>query len=258
MKKTLLLCGALLALMASAAFANTGTVNVRWNDCAGDGGVTTTTWPCNVNSTSLVRFVGSYTGDKQMDFFVAQDVTLDLQLSSPNVPDWWQMGDPPACRAGTLSLSLDTSSLPGTGASCPDTWDAGASATGLLTLYDPGFPNGMNPNRVRIKLAIARSATDGVTLTAGQEYTSFILRFNRTKTVGSPSCAGCATPVSIVLNSIINYNNPPIQTEASEAWTMQLPGPGGNCAQGNGGDLGLCAATPTKNKTWGAVKALYR
>jgi hypothetical protein len=254
MKKTLLLCGALLALTASTAFATSGTVQLTWNDCGPDGGVASTTWPCTANSTALTRFVGSFSSSKQMDFFVAQDVTVDAQFGAASVPDWWQMGDAPACRAGSFSLSLDTSSLPGAGASCPDTWDAGASATGLITLYEPGFGGA---NRVRVKLAIARSATDGVTLSAGQEYTSFILRFNRAKTVGTPSCAGCNTPVSIVLNSIILYNNPPAQVEA-DAWTLFAPGPSGNCSQGNGGDLGTCAATPARNKTWGAVKALYR
>jgi hypothetical protein len=253
MKKTLLLCGALLALTASAALANTGTVTLAWNDCSADGGVASTTWPCTVNSTQFVRFIGSFNINKQFDYFVAEDITLDAQFTSAGVPDWWQMGGG-GCRQGTMSTVFDATSLPGGGAGCPDTWDNGANGTGGISLYDVGYGGA---NRIRIKIAVARPSNLGITLDPGQEYLSFIVRFNRSKTVGTPSCAGCNTPVSMVLNSITLYNNPPIQTEA-EQFELSAPGPSGSCAMGNGGDPVTCAATPTRNKTWGAVKALYR
>ncbi|MFM8560394.1 MAG: hypothetical protein ACKOC6_12530, partial [bacterium] len=57
MKKTLLLCGALLALTAASASA-AGT-NLRWSSCYGDGGPQNRTSACTSNLGSNI-LVGSF------------------------------------------------------------------------------------------------------------------------------------------------------------------------------------------------------
>jgi len=82
------------------------------------------------------------------------------------------------------------------------------------------------------------------------------------KTVGTGACAGCQTGVCIVFNSIL-LNTPILANDR----TLSGPSNGTDsnyCMWQGGGNptvgviTGCPAATPTKQRTWGAVKALYR
>jgi len=84
---------------------------------------------------------------------------------------------------------------------------------------------------------------------------AFRLNINNSSTT---TCEGCLDPVCIVFNSLNmttnnNANNTkivdPADGIASNSATWQGGAVGGN---------GCPAATPTKNATWGSVKALYR
>jgi hypothetical protein len=97
-------------------------------------------------------------------------------------------------------------------------------------------------------------------LSGGQEYFAFTLAINNLKTVNG-GCTGCQTAVCIVFNSL-NMTTPVL------ANNVLLTGPSNGtdadfCTwQGGagvivGGTPGCGAATPTKNTTWGAVKAMY-
>jgi hypothetical protein len=74
------------------------------------------------------------------------------------------------------------------------------------------------------------------------------------KTVGSPSCAGCTTPMHRVHLSQHHHLGQPTGIKLTEPAT-----PGSNYITWQGGGGNFCpAATPTRNSTWGAVKSLYR
>ena len=90
------------------------------------------------------------------------------------------------------------------------------------------------------------------------EVYSFKCNINNAKSTGLGACAGCNAEACIVLNEItINQPAPdpprtPITNPAAaahviwQAWTTVDPN-------------NLCpAVTPTRNQTWGSIKALYR
>jgi hypothetical protein len=104
-------------------------------------------------------------------------------------------------------------------------------------------------------------ATSATPIVGGDELYDFTINITNQKTVGTGSCAGCTTPVCIVLNSI----NVVAQDNVEERLLSTPTAPGSNFItwQGGGnpsagGTIGCPAATPTRRSTWGSVKSLYR
>ena len=84
------------------------------------------------------------------------------------------------------------------------------------------------------------------------EYYAFKLSINSAKTVGTGACDGCLDPVCIVLNEIkltqpVGVGNYRLQNPALSYYATW---------QGGVVSGGCPAATPARNRTWGAVKSL--
>jgi hypothetical protein len=95
-------------------------------------------------------------------------------------------------------------------------------------------------------------------LVAGQEYFSVNVLMNHSNTVGVGACAGCVTPMCIVLHSIK-------VTTPNAVNDRTLTGPSNSTDsdfatwQGGTGVPGGCpGATPVEKRTWGTLKSLYR
>jgi len=244
-KKVTLLCSVLLAF--SATVASAAGINLAWNKCAGEGtGTQNRNFACNVNTGSNLA-VGSFTAPAGVTGASGNEVVIDIQSGAPALPLWWAFKNAGTCRQTALSLNFVADAGNNV---CVDEF-SGAGAGGIGA-YFIGFSG--NPTRARIVAAIA-TASPGP-LDADVEYFSFNMLISNIKTVGSPACAGCLSPICIVLNSInitqgigigdFKLTNP--VSPASNVITWQ----GG--AVGGGG----CAATPARNATWGSVKSLYR
>lgn len=240
MKKALLFSGALLALTSSMALA--GGVNLAWVDCkSNSNSLANKSFACNTNAGSNA-LAGSFVLLAPMPDFVAVEIVVDLQSQSAALPAWWEFGSG-GCRDGSMSITFDFSVFANPDFACSDPF--GRVAQGGLANYT------VTGNRARAIGVGAIASEQRQALAAGTEYYGFRMAINNLKTVGTGACAGCSTPVCIVLNSIravgvgagsAEDNTAPI---ASQFATWQ-----------NG--TGQCAATPTQNKTWGQVKSLYR
>jgi len=67
---------------------------------------------------------------------------------------------------------------------------------------------------------------------------------------GANACAGCATPAQVELTEVVLLST----TSGLNLIQLTTPtAPGSNVVQYTGSDH-----TPTRNRTWGAIKALYR
>jgi hypothetical protein len=256
MKRSLLTVGVVAAMLltASAAFADEAIL--QWTNCLGDGGVSNLTFGCtsNAGNRSLVAAV-KLTSD--MTQVLSDEVVIDLIASTPSaLPDWWQLRDNvqesfTACRNGALSIASQD------GASCPDIFSLQGSMNIAAYQHDrannpvPGLTGTARilsvnavPSTSPVDLILADNPAGNGTWAIGK------WTIGSAKTVGAPSCAGCLTPVCIVLNSVNitvvgNTNNRLVSGGVDNTVTWQ----------GAGAD---CNAVPTKNKTWGAVKSLYR
>ncbi len=250
------LAACLLVLLAASARA--GGIDLTWGaGCWPDGAATLETFACNAN-TGNSRYTGSFILDQDMPLFAALIGIVDLQSASPVLPAWWQLSDqsPRGCRMGSISVSADFLSAPG---GCADPW-LGQAIGGLAawqTQYSPPPPPGdvPAPNRARLKIGLILA--DANPLVAGREYYAFTTTIDHAKSVGTGSCAGCATPATIVLNMIetqgVDFSTYRVVERA------QLTNPIANsCIFWQSPVGGGCGATPARNPTWGQVKSLYR
>jgi len=256
MKRVTLLCGLLLALTATVASA--AGVGLRWKSCNSDpASQINQNFACNSNTAPASVLVGSFTlGAAGLAQASGNEVVIDLASAGSTLPAWWQFKNPGTCRGAAMTMNFVGP------AACLD-WALGA-ASGGLGAYNIGQ---RGPNTARVVAALAVTPDNLQDLGGGQEYFSFNLQINNTKTVGTGSCAGCQTPVCIVFSSInlttpVLANNIKLTGSESGAdgdfatWQGGVgvvvgPYPGGNGGSGCGG------ATPTQNKTWGAVKSMY-
>jgi len=241
---TLLLLACALTLLPRAASAD---VFLSWTDCLGDGGVSDRTSACTSDG-GVNRLIAHYTSPSPIANFVAIDATIDLTSEDTAIPEWWAFANAGACRQTAASINIDVNALPNFGASCADTWDGGASATGLFTGYLIGF--GGDPNRARAVFAIARGASSPFSLQAGTTYFAFIWQITNGLT---STCAGCATPVAVVLNSLIlsPTTGPAVTVDSGEAGSQP-------CATWQTATPATCIEVPVVPRTWGSVKSLYR
>ncbi|HEV2105982.1 MAG TPA: hypothetical protein VGU27_09655 [Candidatus Eisenbacteria bacterium] len=82
--------------------------------------------------------------------------------------------------------------------------------------------------------------------------------------MGLGACAGCQTPVCMVLNGIrVATSTPLAGTDVVVTGAADAPNSDFVSWQGGGSPTtivgtGCPAAVPTHNATWGAVKAMYR
>ena len=240
-----------LAVFAPPAHAVEG-VNLRWDQCYGDAGAQNKSFACDTN-TGTETLVGSFVLGAEIVQMGGEEVVIDLASAGSALPPWWQFMSPGACRQTALSVNM---SLPATAVNCMD-WSH-HNANLLSGSYSIGA---RGPSTARLDLLITE-ALAAVANVPGGEYLSFNLTITHAKSVGTDACAGCTTPVCIVLNSVLAIT-------AGRATDRFLTGPANgtdsNFAtwQGGGspvvgGVSGCPAATPARQPTWGAVKALYR
>src|SRR5262245_25341776 len=76
-----------LALLA-ASDAAAGMVNLRWNDCWGDGGTMNRVFACNVN-TGSESLVGSFIPQINLTDVSGIEITVDLATAGATLAPWW-------------------------------------------------------------------------------------------------------------------------------------------------------------------------
>lgn len=242
-------CLALLLSVASTVNAQGSQgVALRWNACFGEGtGLLARNFACNTNAGREV-LVGSFKLSEEMTFVAGNEIVVDLTTGKPYVPsqggplpEWWKFRSPGTCRQSALSVGFFTESE---SEACRD-W-AGGQAVGLIGDYRI---EQSGPGTARLVMASAIARENAPDLIAGTEYFSFMMLIRHDKTVGAGACAGCDTPLAIVLNSIKLIWSAPGNDRV-------IAGPL------NGTDSHLAfwqsAVVPTHKSSWGAVKSLFR
>ena len=252
MKKMTLGMGVVAAMLFVASSALAGGVNLAWNNCASEGGLANRAGACVAN-TGTNALVGSFVPNADINGVTGIEIVIDLIAgngTSP-IPAWWEISSLTDCRGGASpALSMNGTVNPANGI-CND-WAAGQSAGGLAAFDGSGTIAAANqPAHRRIKGGFAVPGAAAQDLLASQEYFAFNALINNSKSVGASACAGCTTPVCIVLNSV-NVVAGTVSNDFIGAGTLA----NSNIAtwQGVGPD---CSLVPTKNATWGQVKALY-
>jgi hypothetical protein len=235
---------AAMLLMASSVMAEG--LSLAWNACALDGGVSNKTSACTSNLGNAGTAVGTFNLDADHPGITGVELIVDFIAQSATMPAWWQG----SCRTPvTMNAAIS-----GAAANCFD-WANGGGLGGVASIIE-NYAYGVNTARIIGGFAVAPPGVDIVALPAssGTEYFAFNMVLSNTKTTGTGSCAGCATPMCLVFNNVKGAIATP------GVYTINIGAansPSSNVItwQGAGAD---CAAVPTKNTTWSQVKSLYR
>lgn len=252
MRKALSVSGLLLLLVAPLAHA--GNVSMRWNKCYGEGtGVANRSFSCDTNVGSEL-LVGSFIYSAPLNDVIQLDAIVDLAASSASLPAWWQFTGGSVCRGTSLSADIN---FDGSNLACSD-WTDGFGPEAAIS-YTAGV-RGANTARALISASIPTGTAPA--MFAWNEYFAFNMKIDHAATAGPGSCAGCSTPVCIMLTSISltrsNVSAPVVlsgPTNGTDANYVTWQGGG---APTVGSATGCPAATPTRNATWSAVKSMYR
>jgi hypothetical protein len=243
--------GVVAAMLTFVSAAHAGGVNMRWSNCFGEGsGTDNRTFGCASNAGTNI-LVCSFVLDADVAQVSGNELVVDFISQSPTLPLWWEMKDAGTCRAPALGFNTVANS---NDLVCID-W-AQAQSTGGIGAYNANLGSidgAFAAQHRRLVIALATALAGFQDLVSNTEYFSCNIPISNVRTVGTPSCTGCTTPVCIVLNSL----KVTTFTGADDVTLGTGTAPGTNVVtwQGTGAD---CAAVPTKNVTWGAVKALYR
>lgn len=242
MKKIVTLTAAMLALSATFAFA-AGGLNLHFGGCAADGGASSSTFACNTNSGSEVLFA-SVVLPADMPLFLGTTALIDVTVEAPTLPDWWQtaVGQ---CRANAIGMSFDPLTL---GTACDAIW---GTTPNLAVFQLQQYLHA--PNMVRLNGGAAVQAGQELALVADGTTELNVARvvITHAKSTGVGACTGCEVGACIVLQECY------LQQPAGNP-LYRLTTPISNVVTFNGASPLCAGATPTQNRTWGAVKGLYR
>ncbi len=237
----------LFSTLAFAGLAHAGGINLAWDDCGAFGSLQKN-FACNTNAGVNQLYI-SAVSPVPMPQLNGVFAVIGLVTNQPVLSDWWafQSG---GCRAGAISADANFVLGP---SNCLDPW--GGAALGGMS-YAAG---NQAPNRAQIKAVFAIPTwvtSDGVS-----EYELARITITNAKTTGTGACAGCTDGVCLVLQMVtlsqptglLSYTitNPLLNQYA--IWQ-----PGGSTPYNPYGSSGCPGATPTRNTTWGGVKAIYR
>lgn len=237
---------ALLTLSAGQGAAVGGGINLGWDDCGG--------LPASLNKTSLCdsnlgtyTLVGSFVAPSGVTAASANEFIMDMQTSGSTLSPWWGLRTG-LCREGSITGNFDFTGGPFT---CYDYWQGGGF--GAVSMFDP--PVG---NRARIKGLVAIPAGSPLitSIPEGLEVYSFKAVINSAKSTGLGACAGCLDGACIVLTYF--KINQPVGTPGGSI-LVTTPASRNYVTWQSGTSVGPCPeVTPTRNATWGSIKALYR
>jgi len=243
--------GAGLAALLACLVATSGAVAAAlpeglamgWNDCrppGGSGSADVGTFLCGSN-TSTFHLYPTYRPAIAIDSVFTVELVIDVDVASDSLPPWWVMN-------GTCRPLAWTATATGS-ASCADLWNG--FGAGSVQGWLPGTPGG---SRRHARLLVAAGVTSDhfVKLEAGVPYVLCDVGLDSRGTSACPN--GCTTPACLVFNSAL------IRTLNGDLPLVSTPeSPGANWAtwQSNAGTAD-CLSVPTRRRTWGAVKALYR
>lgn len=228
-----------------AQSARADSLRLNWGDCPEGLGSSVKTSTCNA-PLAVESLVSSFDLSAPVDSVIGMEVVVDLVSDSATLPNWWHF-ESGGCNSGALSASGDFTAIGG----CSNPWNS--TVSGLVQAYVVGQPRGA-ANTARMIFTIFVLASQQVSLEAANPYYAGILRLSHSRSSGVNACSGCATPVCLVLNSILVLRRP-----GSVPEQVQVSPSGGNghwaSWQGSTAD---CNLVPVRNRTWGAIKSSYR
>jgi len=260
MKKMLLLTLVLLALGVSLASAQ-GTISLAYNECR----IATSTgndfqWgtqPCEdpANGFTSATMVAAFKNSVAMTNFALATSKLDILVGNgTTLPSFWDFSAG-TCHEGGMS-SKGSFGAPDNAPALPANC---GQAFGASTIQNNSFGSISSPSTGRVHWEgdhgrNTPQATLAVPAATGGYCANIIALSWDDANFSGATCAGCNTPACIVLNQVDLFNSNGQLTVHMDTAASGIQ----NYVTFYGGAAGCPGAVPTRNATWGQVKALYR
>jgi len=250
----------LFAVAMSVAFAATaragsgadvtGPTNLAWSGCAGTlDSHLAVDFDCLANGGAIYTLVGTFSLSEAVTHAVSMDANVEITFPSlTSVPSFWDVR-----LAGCNGSEI----IVGKGAAPGCDGHLNAFCSGDTNQCDVLYSARITPgsNVLKLDLTLRPQSVTGVALAPyPQVYYAFSLGIPMTN---AGTCSGCpssaiASWVSGTVHTVDDLGGP--LPDVSVAATF----PGAtSCAALNGGGPG-CNMTPTRARTWGQLKSLYR
>ena len=238
---------ALTPILLGASGAYAAGINLGWNDCPGGATYSVLeTFACDTNA-GVHTLVGSFISPVDVEAMTANEIVIDVQTSGSTLAPWWTFGTG-QCRAmQSLSPNYDFLAGPFT---CHDYWQGGALG-GLSWNTLSGFTNAC---RIKGVHALPTGDPRIGSIPNFLEIYSFKININNARTAGPGACSGCSDGACVAFIEL-RINQPlPLPTIY-----IQYPAVSNFVIwQGWNPAVKTCPGTPTRQKTWGSIKAIYR
>jgi hypothetical protein len=223
----------MMVAIATSATAGTPGINLSWNNCDTTPASADMDYACHGDLHQILRFQGTFRSVVSIPDFNGCTSVVDITWAGP-VPSYWEI-DYPGCNTGALSIMNPTAVAP---CAAPNIFDNSFSGGGFS--FDH---TSLNKRRLRIDWATGTPSPPSVT--AGALYPAFQLTFDPDQGV-LQGCTGCDLPASLTLVSVEVAG-----FTAGEDYVITTTDVRNTITWQSG-------PTPVQNKTWGAIKALYR
>jgi hypothetical protein len=199
---------------------------------------------CTSNAGSLI-LIGSFVPPPGISALVGAESIISVTFVAPTVPAWWQIQQSGGCRTGSMSASFKFPGL----TSCVNPWSSNVLGGSDLELNPPCCPSA---NFARIHAVCVVPEADSVATAEGIEYYAFEILINRKKSIGTGSCDGCATAACLELRFLHLY-----QARRPDPFGLSDVDQNRRVTYNNS-SVNDCLYVPVRNRSWGAVKAMYR
>ncbi len=229
-----LLIAALLACFARPAGAD---LVISWDDC-GAGRGTTRAFACDGNA-GADTLVFSLVPDFNFPSLARADISGYVCVRDITLPDWWQVLGAGSCRLGGLTAAAVSPQ-----GGCESAWDPEGGAAMRLNRVPRTTWYGF----VFVLSVSVGDSSRARNLVFGHEYALARLVLDHSRTTGPGACAGCSLGADIGTDFIWMYTTDGRNLGYSSGTYVTWQDPTLRC----------WAVVPVVNRTWGAIKSLYR
>jgi hypothetical protein len=267
---TRLFAAGLLLLAAAPALAQSGDALLRWDECAGKGGADNTVFACDTNAGTST-LVGSIVVPSGYATLLGYVTSIHAQVGfrdsppcdgpgpcrGPDMPSWWRL-DAAGCRAGSLTGSNDFALAPfTTGSGCVDPWSHRNSIGAPLAVTYPVVDSYWGTFLDRSIVDLGFDLVGGtMALAEGVEYYAFRLELDHAAATGDGSCGGCCQPYVALMGTVKLHVDTP--GGPGDIFVQPTSYPGYVSWNGTLTAAPACGPTPTRARSWGYIKSLYR
>jgi hypothetical protein len=245
--KKILFTGAAMLLVASAAFA--GGIDLSVGACPGNAGSVggeTGAVDCTADPGNELAVVvlATWAANEALTDLVGLDGLLEMQVQPDlDAGGFWNV-DPAGCGAA----GMNSSQVRPAGCTTPaynNLWSPAGSGTAIAAIR-------RGPAVQRMAFTVFRPTL--ATVAANARLFGAQIMFNAGGDLAG-ACPGCSNTVAMVFNSGKPGTAGSPATELNNS--TGLSAGFSNCVGFNGGAAN-CLAVPTKKRTWGQLKSLYR